>query len=500
MATDAAAAGAPPAAPPRPVIVVGGGNAAGYFARAAVAAGRSADVLIVGQEPYAPYERPALSKAYLAPTNPARLPGFHTCVGGGGERQTPDWYAQNGLDLRLNCRVDGIDAAAKTVSWVDASTGEKHTQQFERLVLATGARPVSLAADFRTPGADLPGLVALRDVADAEALLREVGAAVAAARAADDGKPAEVVVVGGGYIGVEVSAALCQHEGVRVTMVLPEPSVLARVVPAPMAAFYERQLEARGVTIIKGRAAVAFEPASGPASPPRVGFVVLNEGPEEGPRRLPCDVVVVGVGARPNDALARAAGVALAPAPPHGPGGVHVDAQLRSVSHPFVYAIGDVAAVPTRLPGGGSGSGGALGRQEHVQFARESAAFCAAAALSPRGEHEADCAFTYLPYFYSRIFDLSWVFYGSAPSSADGGEFVPFGPDDPASAPAPGKAKFGAFWIKAGKIVGAFLEGGAEAEVAAVRAAVASGAAVPAGGAAELAKQGVAFAVAAAKL
>jgi monodehydroascorbate reductase (NADH) len=492
MATAATARADADAA--RPIVVVGAGNSAGYFARAAVAAGRGADLLILGGEPYAPYERPALSKAYLAPENPARLPGFHTCVGGGGERQDAEWYKQQGIDLRLGCCVKKVDVASKSVTWIDSDGAEKQTT-FERLVLATGARPVSLAADFSTPGADLPGVLALRGVADADALLREVSAAAAAAAARGNNKPAEVVVVGGGYVGVEVSSAICQHKSVRATMVLPEPSVLARIVPVSMAAFYERQLEARGVAIVKGRAAVAFEAAEGKAGQeagPRVGFAVLNEGPE-GPRRLPCDVVVVGAGARPNVDLAREAGIALAPAPPNGPGGVQVDAHLRSVSHPFIYAIGDVAAVPMRAPGSAAAS---LARQEHVQFARESAAFCAAAVLAPSGENPTG-PFSYLPYFYSRIFDLSWVFYGSSPSAADGGSFVAFGSDDPATAPAPGKAKFGAYWCKEGKVVGAFLEGGDAAEVAAVRAVVAGGAAVPeAGGTAELASQGLGFATA----
>jgi len=498
--------------PPRPVVVIGAGNAAGYIAREAVALGRAADLRILGREAVAPYERPALSKAYLAPTSPARLPGFHTCVGGGGERQDPAWYAGKGVDLRLGATVEKIDAVAKTVTWREAAGGPLRTAAFERLVLATGARPVSLASDFGTPGADLPGVHVLREVADADSLLAAVAAA-AAGRAGGGGEarpPAEVLVVGGGYIGVEACANLSAHPGVRVTMVLPEPSVLARVVPPALASFYERQLQARGVVLVKGRTAVAFEPSAD--DPNRVGFAVLSDaGPKgKGQSRLPCDVVLVGAGARPNVSLAADAGLALAPAPPSGPGGVQVDGSLRSVSHPSVYAVGDVAAFPLRrLTAGPAETSVALARQEHVAFARASAAHAAQAAFSASGEHPSAEAIPYLPYFYSRTYDNGWVFYGEAPAGADGGEVVLFGPDDPATAAAPGKAKFGAYWVapRAGRegercVVGAFLEGGDAAENEAVRQAVASGAPLPAeGGVAELARLGAGFAVAyAAKL
>ena len=98
------------------IVVVGGGVSAGYFARAIVAAGRGADLTIISAEPVAPYERPALTKAVLHAESPARLPGFHTCVGGGGERQTEAWYADKGVTLRLGTRVVGWDASSRTVT------------------------------------------------------------------------------------------------------------------------------------------------------------------------------------------------------------------------------------------------------------------------------------------------------------------------------------------------------------------------------------------------
>ena len=101
------------------IVVVGGGNSAGYFARAVVAAGRGADLLICSAEEVLPYERPALTKAFLNETGPARLPGFHTSVGGGGERQNQEWYDANGVEVHLGTRVVAWDPSAKTVTTED---------------------------------------------------------------------------------------------------------------------------------------------------------------------------------------------------------------------------------------------------------------------------------------------------------------------------------------------------------------------------------------------
>ena len=100
------------------IVVVGGGNAAGYFARACVAAGRGSELTIVAAENVLPYERPALTKGFLHKEGPPRLPGFHTCVGGGGERQTQEWYDANGVEVLLNTRVCAADLPKKTITTV----------------------------------------------------------------------------------------------------------------------------------------------------------------------------------------------------------------------------------------------------------------------------------------------------------------------------------------------------------------------------------------------
>ena len=115
----------------------------------------------------APYERPALSKAYLAPTSPARLPGFHTCVGVGGDKQTPEWYQEHGITCMLGATVTKADLAGKTLS-VSTAEGELAVR-FEYLLIATGC-DVTRLTDFGVKGADAKGIHYLRDVADADAL------------------------------------------------------------------------------------------------------------------------------------------------------------------------------------------------------------------------------------------------------------------------------------------------------------------------------------------
>eukprot|EP01023_Acetabularia_acetabulum_P065903 TRINITY_DN879_c0_g1_i2.p1 TRINITY_DN879_c0_g1~~TRINITY_DN879_c0_g1_i2.p1 ORF type:complete len:250 (-),score=34.65 TRINITY_DN879_c0_g1_i2:319-1068(-) len=147
-------------------IVLGGGNSAGYAAREFVAKGIEAgELCIITEEGYVAYERPALSKAYLFPENPARLPGFYTTVGGGGERQTLDWYQDKGIAYKLNTKIIRVDIQGKTLT---AEGGTQFT--FEKLIVATGCRPLTLK-DFKMKGADHDKLYYLRNVQDADKLI-----------------------------------------------------------------------------------------------------------------------------------------------------------------------------------------------------------------------------------------------------------------------------------------------------------------------------------------
>eukprot|EP00042_Codosiga_hollandica_P049971 m.588582 g.588582 ORF g.588582 m.588582 type:complete len:341 (-) comp58000_c0_seq21:835-1857(-) len=177
------------------VVVVGGGVGGGYAVQALAAVGLAAHTLLVSAEQVLPYERPALSKGFLSKESPARLPGFHTCVGSGGERMAPDWYAAQGVAVRLDTRVEEIDTSQRRLH---LSSGE--VIEFEYLLLATGVQARRL--DF--PPAVSEHVHYIRDHADAT---RFVAALEAAGASASDETPT-AVVIGGGYVGLEATAAL----------------------------------------------------------------------------------------------------------------------------------------------------------------------------------------------------------------------------------------------------------------------------------------------------
>lgn len=188
-------------------IILGGGVSAGYGAQEFVKQGlKQGELAIISKEAVAPYERPALSKAYLFPESPARLPGFHTCVGSGGERQTPDWYKEKGIDLFLSTEIVEGNLESKTLKAANGAVFK-----YEILIVATGATFVKLS-DFGVPGADAKNIFYLREEHDGSILYDAIKA-----------KPgASAVVVGGGYIGLETAAVLIQNK-IKTTMVYPEP-------------------------------------------------------------------------------------------------------------------------------------------------------------------------------------------------------------------------------------------------------------------------------------
>ena len=403
-------------------VFLGGGNSGGYAAKQFIELGGSgADLALITDESVVSYERPALSKAYLFPESPARLPGFHTCVGGGGERQDAAWYADKGISFLTDTKITAADVAAKKLT---TSTGNEIT--YEKLIIGTGARPVSLA-DFKTPGADLKGIFYLRNVKDGDALV----AAIAATKAAGG----KAVCIGGGYIGMECAAALAMN-GLDVTMVYPEPHLMQRLLTPELASFYEKFYAAKGITMIKGALAQGFR--GDEATGTTVTHTLLKGGVE-----VESSLVIVGVGARPNVELFKGQ-LELLEGPP---GGIKVDSQLRA-SVPDVWAVGDVAAFPLQ-------DGDSHSRQEHVQNARQSAAH-AVKDMMMDSSGAPGAAYDYLPFFYSRIFNLSWQFYGLAR-----GEVVHFGDH--------AEGKFGAFWVDGGRILGAFLESGSPEEFAALK-------------------------------
>ena len=397
-------------------VIIGGGNGSGYAAKQFVEMGGApGELCIISDEAVVSYERPALSKAYLFPENAARLPGFHTCVGGGGERQTTEWYKEHGIEFKVSTKVAGVDVSTKSIS-----TEDGQTITYDKLIAATGARPTTLA-DFKSPGDELTGVHYLRNVKDADGLVESMQHAKTA------------VCIGGGYIGMECAAAL-QMNGLDVTMVFPEEWLFSRLFTQEIASFYENVYTEKGIKIVKQVICTSLEGDDNGV----VKRAVLNNGTV-----IDCDLVVVGIGARPNVDIFQGQ-LELLTGPP---GGIKVDGHLQT-SDENVYAIGDVAAFPQKL------ENGTLTRQEHVVNCRQSAAHAMSSAMGEKvGEYE------YLPFFYSRFFTLSWQFYGSS-----NGDVTVFG--DMSS------GKFGAFWVRDGKIVGGFYEGGDPEDFASLKSIV----------------------------
>ncbi|XP_049407009.1 monodehydroascorbate reductase [Solanum stenotomum] len=395
-------------------VIVGGGVSAGYAAREFAKQGvNPGELAIISKEAVAPYERPALSKAYLFPEGAARLPGFHVCVGSGGERQLPEWYAEKGISLILSTEIVKADLASKTLV---SAAGESF--KYQTLVIATGSTVLKLS-DFGVQGADSKNIFYLREIDDADQL-------VEALKAKKNGK---AVIVGGGYIGLELSAVL-RLNNIEVNMVYPEPWCMPRLFTEGIAAFYEGYYQNKGVNIIKGTVAVGFD--THPNG--EVKEVKLKDG-----RVLEADIVVVGVGAKPLTTLFKGQ-------VEEEKGGIKTDAFFKT-SVPDVYAVGDVATFPLKMYN-------EIRRVEHVDHSRKSAEQAVKAIFASEQGKSVD-EYDYLPYFYSRAFDLSWQFYGD-----NVGETVLFGDADPNSA----THKFGQYWIKDGKIIGAFLESGSPEE------------------------------------
>ena len=288
-----------PSADVHRVVIVGGGLAAAKTAEALRDEGYAGSIVLFAAERHVPYDRPPLSKAFLKGEQSAE----------DGYVLPESWYADHDVDLRLGTAVTSVDAEAHEVVATDGSR-----TAYDKLVLATGASP--RRSDL--PGADLGGVLYLRTIEDSERL-REAFQ-----------KDANVVIVGGGWIGLEAASA-AREAGAKVTVLeMAEQPLLAVVGPKLGASFADLHRE-HGVDLRTGVTVAAIESA---ADSHKVGAVVLGDGTS-----IPADVVLVGIGAIPNTDLAVTAGLEL-------DNGVVVDAQGRS-SDPDIFAVGDVANAET---------------------------------------------------------------------------------------------------------------------------------------------------------
>jgi 3-phenylpropionate/trans-cinnamate dioxygenase ferredoxin reductase subunit len=326
------------------VVIVGGGQAGAQTAISLRQGGFAGSLAIVGEETTPPYERPPLSKDYLA-----------------GERvaerlllRPRDFWTERNVALRLGQRVTAIDCAARVVT-----TASGDSFGYGALVWAAGghARPLPL------PGANSANVHTIRSIADVDALRADLAAGGA------------VVIVGGGYIGLEAAAVL-RKLGHPVTLLEALPRVLARVAGEPVSRFYEAEHCAAGVDVRLGVAIEALETDAG-----RVAAVRLASG-----ERLGCSALIVGIGILPAVGPLAAAGAACG-------NGVEVDEFCRT-SLPHIYAIGDCASHANAF------AGGARIRLESVQNAVDQAKVAAASILGNPVPYAAT------PWFWSNQFDL----------------------------------------------------------------------------------------------
>ncbi len=276
---------------PQHIVIVGAGHAGGCAAAALRGAGYSGRISLVGTEAFPPYERPPLSKQLLA----GAMPIERTYL------RPAEWYAENGVDLRLKTKVLRID---RTSQRLELSTGD--TLPYDAALLATGARPRTLA--FAKIGDD--NIYYLRDIKDALALREQLKPGV------------RLMVIGAGFIGLEV-AATAQQCGCTVTVLEVASQPLARIAPVEVGAFVAELHRRHGVAL-RLNCCVRGIDNSGQCC-----VIQTSDG-----ESIEADVVVVGIGAAPNTALAEEAGLAA-------DDGIIVD-EFGRTSDPSIFAIGDV--------------------------------------------------------------------------------------------------------------------------------------------------------------
>jgi 3-phenylpropionate/trans-cinnamate dioxygenase ferredoxin reductase component len=370
----------------RTFVIVGASLAGAKAAETLREEGFEGRVVLIGSEEELPYERPPLSKGYLLGNDPRESAQVHPA----------DWYAEHNVELMLGRTVTALEVAVHRVVVDDGSA-----LAYDKLLLATGSRLRRLEA----AGAENSGIHYLRTLPDSDALKEAL-------------RPGrQVVVVGGGWIGLETAAA-ARHHGCDVTIVELEPLPLQKVLGDEIAAVYRDLHVANGVGFHFGSGVREFGGLGG-----RLTDVVLQDGTEIG-----ADVAIVGVGITPIVDLARAAGLAVE-------NGVAVDQFLRTTD-PDVYACGDVAAWQSNLVG-------ARIRVEHWANALNGGP--AAAKVMLGGSQPYDP----VPYFYSDQYDLSMEYAGYVPPRAYD-EVVVRGSAAVGGVTA---AEFVAFWLRDGRVL-----------------------------------------------
>ncbi|WP_319452375.1 MULTISPECIES: NAD(P)/FAD-dependent oxidoreductase [unclassified Mycobacterium] len=334
-------------------VIVGGGLAGAKAAEALRDKDFDGEIVLFAAEEHLPYERPPLSKEYLA--GKKTLDDFTV--------DQSSWYRDHHVELRLGTMVSSIDPGAHTVTLPDGSA-----VRYDKLLLATGSQPRRPPI----PGADADGVYYLRTIDDAAALNAVLVAG------------SSLAVVGGGWIGLEVAAG-ARERGVHVTVVEMARLPLQTALGAEAAEVFATLHREHGVDLRLGATVEEITNAAGTATGLRLGDGSTIEA----------DAVLIAVGAAPNIALADHAGLAM------GHGGVLVDSSLRT-SDPDIFAVGDIAAAEHPLFG-------VRIRTEHWANALKQPAVAVAGMLGSPGEYDE------LPYFFTDQYDLGMEYVGHAP-------------------------------------------------------------------------------------
>lgn len=324
------------------VVIAGAGHGAGQAVAALKQKNFDGEIVLVGDEPYLPYQRPPLSKKYLAGELAVERLLF----------KPEAFYDQPNFDVRLSTRVTSIDRGERRVAT------EAGPVEYDWLILATGSRVRRLMID----GADLDGVHYLRNIADVDRIRADLAAAQ------------KIVIIGAGYIGLEV-AAVARQLGLEVHVLEMADRVMSRVVSPAVSTFFEREHAAHGVRLSLSTGIAGFTDKNG-----RVTGVKTNREDV-----IAADLIVVGIGIQPNTELASEAGLEI-------DNGIVVNDRCRTGDRQ-IYAIGDCSAHPSRIYGGRI-------RLESVHNAVEQAK---TAAANVCGE---DTVYDQVPWFWSDQYDI----------------------------------------------------------------------------------------------
>jgi 3-phenylpropionate/trans-cinnamate dioxygenase ferredoxin reductase subunit len=324
------------------IVIAGAGHASGQVIATLKQNKFEGRIVLVGDEAYLPYQRPPLSKKFLAGELPADRLAF----------KPPGFYDDPNIEIRLNTRIERIDPDAKCLH-----TSERDQIDYDKLIIALGTRVRELSVD----GAELDGIHYLRTIEDVDGIRAGIE------------KKGKLVIIGAGYIGLEV-AAVSRKLGVDVTVVEMADRVMSRVVSPQVSDFYQQEHTANGVKLILSTGLTAFRGAG------CIESVELSNGDS-----IAADFVIVGIGVIPNTELAEAAGLRV-------DNGIVVDDQCRT-SDPNIYAIGDCTSHPNEIYARRL-------RLESVHNALEQAK-TAASNLCGRETH-----YSQVPWFWSDQYDL----------------------------------------------------------------------------------------------